>query len=81
VFSGSPFQSDTYTDIFVLLPKKASKPKMETKTNASNDILHSNNPSKLSAEEIAKAVARHNRHHPGNKTVAASGKQQSGAKK
>ena len=80
MFSGSPFQSDTYADIFVLLPKKAGKPKMETKTNASNDILHSNNPSKLSAEEIAKAVARHNRHHPATKTAATSGKPQSGKK-
>jgi hypothetical protein len=28
------------------------------------EVLHSENHSKLSAEEIAKAVARHNRHHP-----------------
>lgn len=28
-----------------------------------NDVLHSDNHSKLSAEEIAKAVARHNRDH------------------
>ena len=30
----------------------------------SSDVLHSENHSKLSAEEIAKAVQRHNRHHP-----------------
>ena len=39
--------------------------KMETKTNQPSDVLHSSDHSKLSAEEIAKAVARHNRHHPG----------------
>jgi hypothetical protein len=55
---------------------------MEIKTNVpSSDVLHSDHHSKLSAEEIAKAVARHNRHHPGNKTVASSGKPQTGAKK
>jgi hypothetical protein len=54
---------------------------METKTNVPSDVLHSNNPSKLSAEEIAKAVARHNRHHPGTKTAAASGKPQTSGKK
>jgi hypothetical protein len=33
-------------------------------TNMSpNEILHSEHQSKLSAEEIAKAVARHNKHH------------------
>ena len=28
-----------------------------------DDVLHSDNHSKLSAEEIAKAVARHNKNH------------------
>jgi hypothetical protein len=54
---------------------------MENKTNISSDVLHSNNHSKLSAEEIAKAVARHNRHHPGTKTAATTGKPQTGTKK
>jgi hypothetical protein len=54
---------------------------METKTNVSSDVLHSSDHSKLSAEEIAKAVARHNRHHPGTKTAATSGKPQTSAKK
>jgi hypothetical protein len=27
------------------------------------EVLHSDHASKLSAEEIAKAVARHNKHH------------------
>jgi hypothetical protein len=38
---------------------------MEDKTNSENEVLHSDNHSKLSAEEIAKAVARHNRDHSG----------------
>jgi threonine aldolase len=54
---------------------------METKTNAASDVLHSSNHSKLSPEEIAKAMARHNRHHPGTKTAVTSGKPQTGAKK
>ena len=47
---------------------------METNTNRASDVLHSSNSSKLSPEEIAKAVARHNRHHPGTKTAAPAGK-------
>ncbi len=38
---------------------------METKTNSPSEVLHSDNHSKLSAEEIAKALARHNRDHSG----------------
>ena len=36
---------------------------MATNTNLPNDVLHSENHSKLSAEQIAKAVARHNKDH------------------
>ena len=54
---------------------------MEAKTNVSSDVLNSSSHSKLSAEEIAKAVARHNRHHPGTKTAATSEKPQTGGKK
>jgi hypothetical protein len=38
---------------------------MATNTNPADDVLHSPNHSKLSAEEIAKALARHNREHSG----------------
>jgi hypothetical protein len=38
---------------------------METKTSTNSEVLHSENHSKLSAEEVAKAVARHNRDHSG----------------
>lgn len=32
-----------------------------------DDVLHSTDHSKLSQEEIAKAIAHHNRHHPKDK--------------
>jgi hypothetical protein len=38
---------------------------MADKTNPLSEVLHSENHSKLSAEQIAKAVARHNRDHSG----------------
>jgi hypothetical protein len=37
---------------------------MEPNISSPSEILHSAHHSKLSAEEIAKALARHNRHHP-----------------
>ena len=36
---------------------------MATNTNPVTEVLHSENHSKLSAEEVAKAVARHNKNH------------------
>jgi hypothetical protein len=33
-----------------------------------NDVLHSDDHSRLTPEEIAKAVAHHNRHHPKGNT-------------
>ncbi len=38
--------------------------KTTTGTAAENDVLQSDNQSKLSAAEIAKAVAHHQHHHP-----------------
>jgi hypothetical protein len=37
---------------------------MTTNLDIQNDVLHSEKHSKLSDEEIAKAVARHNKNHP-----------------
>ena len=37
--------------------------KRETPLDVSKDVLHIPAETKLSAEEIAKAVAHHNRHH------------------
>jgi hypothetical protein len=50
----------------------------DTKSNAAikSDVLHSDNPTKLTPEEIAKAVAHHNRHHQKDKPdVPAKGSQ------
>ena len=41
---------------------------MDTNPNPASDVLQSKDHSKLSAEEIAKAVARHNREHPNAQT-------------
>jgi hypothetical protein len=38
--------------------------KTTTSTTAETDVLQSDNQSKLSAAEIAKALAHHNHHHP-----------------
>lgn len=47
---------------------------MDTETNLPTEVLHSDNHSKLSAEQIAKAVARHNRDHAGGPKGAPSDK-------
>ncbi|HEV2487918.1 MAG TPA: hypothetical protein VGT08_20530 [Terracidiphilus sp.] len=41
-------------------------------SSVSDDVLHLGSPTKLSAEEIAKAVAHHNRHHGGDKSQDAA---------
>jgi len=38
-----------------------------TPKSIADDVLHLGSPTKLSAEEIAKAVAHHNRHHQSEK--------------
>lgn len=60
----------------------ASDPKTTTPNNPSqssieDDVLHFENHSKLTSEEVAKAIAHHNRRHGADaaqKTGAASGK-------
>ncbi len=49
-------------------------------TSVASDVLHFENQSKLSAEEIAKAVAHHKRHHGGNQPKNVPGKMAAGAK-
>jgi hypothetical protein len=36
---------------------------METNSGPLTEVLHSDNHSKLSSEEVAKALARHNKNH------------------
>jgi hypothetical protein len=45
-----------------------------------NDVLHLGSQSHLSAEEIAKAVAHHKRHHGGNQPQQAAAKTGTGKK-
>lgn len=47
---------------------------MPTNTSPQTEVLHSQNQSKLSAEEIAKAVARHNKNHSAAKAENAAAK-------
>jgi hypothetical protein len=44
------------------------------------DVLHIESQSHLSAEEIAKAVAHHNRHHSGDQPQQAAAKLEAGKK-
>jgi hypothetical protein len=48
---------------------------MSTNRSPLTDVLHSENHSKLSAEEIAKAVARHNKNHSVAKADNAAAKE------
>jgi hypothetical protein len=53
-----------------------------TKTDPTieKDVLHLGSGSKLTAEQIAKAVAHHNRHHSGDQPQQAANKTASGKK-
>ena len=54
---------------------------MATNTNPLNDVLHSENHSKLSAEQIANAVARHNKDHSAAKAANEATEATKGTKK
>ena len=54
---------------------------MATNPIPQNEVLHSENHMKLTAEEIAKAVARHNKHHPDAKVENEPVKAQKATKK
>ncbi len=54
---------------------------MPTNTDLPTDVLHSENHYRLSAEEIAKAVARHNKNHSVAKAENAAVKAQNAAAK
>ena len=49
---------------------------MANSTDPQNEVLHSENHGKLSSEEIAKAVARHNKNHSTGKAENATAKAQ-----
>jgi hypothetical protein len=50
-------------------------------SSVSEDVLHLGSPTKLSDEEIAKAVAHHNRHHSGDQPQQAAAKNAQGKKR
>jgi hypothetical protein len=50
-------------------------------TSVSSDVLHIASQSKLSPEEIAKAMAHHKKHHHGDQPANAAPKMGSGKKK
>ncbi len=54
---------------------------MPTDNLPPNEILHSESHSRLSAEEIAKALARHKKHHSAAKAENAARKAQKGPKR
>jgi hypothetical protein len=53
---------------------------MATNTSPQSEVLHSDNHQKLSSEEIAKAVARHNKNHSAAKEENAALKAKKGTK-
>jgi hypothetical protein len=55
------------------MDQKPSSQSTPTSQSIQDDVLHSTGHTQLSQEEIAKAVAHHNRHHPKDK-VETSGK-------
>jgi hypothetical protein len=50
-------------------------------SSVSEDVLHLGSPTKLSAEEVAKAIAHHNRHHSGDQPQQAAAKNALGKKR
>jgi len=54
---------------------------MATNSEPQTEVLHSENHSKLSSEEIAKALARHNKNHSADKAANATLKADKAKKK
>jgi replication initiation and membrane attachment protein DnaB len=66
-------------------PMEESMDQKPTSQSIQNDVLHSTGHSKLSQEEIAKAIAHHNKNHPKEKLEmsgkSGAGKSPGGSKK
>jgi hypothetical protein len=52
----------------------------QSNTAVANDVLHNDHPTKLSAEEIAKALAHHNKRHSADQTNQETAKKAPGKK-
>jgi len=59
---------------FVDVESKGANKGMTTNSGPLTEVLHSEKHSKLSAEEVAKAVARHTKNHPAEKAENAAAK-------
>ena len=64
----------------IVISKGANKA-MATNPGPLSDVLHSEKHSKLSDEEVAKAVARHNKNHSAAKAENAAAKANKATKK
>ena len=60
---------------------KSATSNSSASSSVSDDVLHLGSPTKLSPEEIAKAIAHHNRHHHGDQPQQAAAKNAQGKKK
>jgi hypothetical protein len=54
---------------------------MSTNSGPLTEVLHSDKPSKLTSEEVAKAVARHNKNHSAAKAENVAAKANKTTKK
>lgn len=65
---------------FSPLKKEKSMETNKSDNSIVNDVLHLGSPTKLSPEEIAKAIAHHKRHHSGDQPQQAAAKAAGGKK-
>jgi hypothetical protein len=72
---------DSHFAVLASMSERGGTLTMATTTSPLTDVLHSENHSKLSSEEIAKALAHHNKKHPAAKAESASLKTKKATKK
>jgi hypothetical protein len=68
------FQNVSAAAICLAQESKGANKEMTKNPGVPTEVLHSEEHSKLSAEEIAKAVARHKKNHPAEKAENAAAK-------
>jgi hypothetical protein len=54
--------------------ESTTAPSATNPSSIADDVLHLGSPTKLSPEEIAKALAHHNKHHHGDQPAQAAAK-------
>ena len=60
---------------------KSATSNSSASSSVNDDVLHLGSPTRLSAEEIAKAIAHHNKHHSGDQPLQAAAKNAQGKKR